>query len=207
MSDDENGNQPPPESPPPDASAEEKKFSQADVDRVVQERLDRDRRSRGGQQKPKADSPQAAQPTDDRITLKQLHADLQSERIEREFDRIALREKLSEQQADALRPLYKVWRPSAGEADGAEWLRGIRGAFGGGAPAPNQPKPTPAPPNAIPASDAGAPAAPVAFTEDTPLWQLKPQDRDHLRRTKGDAWYNATLRAQLKGTRVVLKKP
>lgn len=204
MSDDEN-NQPPPETPP-DPPAEEKKFSQADVDRVVQERLERDRRSRGAQQKPKADPPQAAQ-SDDRLSLKQLHADLQNERVEREFDRIALREKLSEQQADALRPLYKVWRPTAGEADGAEFLRGIRGAFGEGTPAPNQPKPTPSPRNAIPASDAGAPAAPVAFTEDTPLWQLKPQDRDHLRRQKGDAWYNATLRSQLKGTRVVLKKP
>lgn len=184
---------------------EEKKFSQADLDRVVQERLDRDRRSRGGPQKPKADAPQAAQ-QDDRVTLKQLQAELQSDRIEREFDRLALREKLSEEQADALRPVFKVWRGTA-EGDGAEWLRSIRGAFGGGQPTPTTPKPTAAKPTGPSVSDAGSPAAPHVVTEDTPLMQLSAEDRMHLIKTKGSAWYNATLRQQLKGTRVVLRKP
>ena len=61
-------------------------------------------------------------------------------------------------------------------------------------------------PNRYPASDAGSPAAPsYVITEDTPLWQLSAEDRCHLIKTKGPAWYNATMRAQLKGTRVKLR--
>src|SRR5690349_15527957 len=61
-------------------------------------------------------------------------------------------------------------------------------------------------PNKFPVSDAGSPAAPsYVITEDTPLWQLSAEDRRHLIKTKGPAWYNATMRAQLKGTRVKLR--
>lgn len=111
---------------------------------------------------------------------------------------------LSDEQTALMERLYRAENPE----DVGAWAKATRAALGiaagGVQSAPNLPKPAP---NGPPASDAGSPAAPATFTEDTPLWQLKPQDREHLRRQKGDAWYNATLRSQLKGTRVVLKKP
>ena len=186
-----------------ESTPEERKFSQAEVDRIVQERLARERKGNGSS-KTRTDTPPAAQSSDERLSLKQIQAEMQADRIEREFDRMALREKLSEEQADTLRPIFKVWRMSAGDADGATWLRSIRGAFG--TPTPTPPKP-PQTPNGPPVSDAGSPSAPTVVTEDTPLLQLSAEDRNHLRKQKGDAWYNATLRQQLKGVRVVLRKP
>jgi CCR4-NOT transcriptional regulation complex NOT5 subunit len=62
-----------------------------------------------------------------------------------------------------------------------------------------------APTNAQPVSDAGSPAAPVTITDDTPLWQLKDEDRDFLIKKNGHGWYANKLRSQLKGTRFRLR--
>lgn len=183
---------------------EEKRFSQADVDRVVQERLARERR---GAPKDKPRAPEASKADDDRLTLKQLNDSMHDMKVVSEFDRLALRAKLSETQADRLMPLYRAARNAGGDGfDGGAWLRDFQEAFGGGQTV----KPTPARTAATgqPVSDAGSPAPASASVDDgTPLWQMKPEDRQHLIKTKGLAWYTNAMRSQLKGTRFSLRKP
>lgn len=113
---------------------------------------------------------------------------------------------LTPAQSARIERLYTAENPD----DVVAWGQQVRADFGfdgtGGGVQPVNP-PRPAAPNGTPASDAGGPAAPRTFTEDTPLVHMKPEDRQHLIKEKGLAWYNAMLRQQLKGTRVVLKKP
>lgn len=56
-----------------------------------------------------------------------------------------------------------------------------------------------------PVSDAGGPGIGARYTEDTPLWQLTPADRDHIIRTRGHGFYAAKLREQLRGVRIKLR--
>jgi hypothetical protein len=51
-----------------------------------------------------------------------------------------------------------------------------------------------------------APGAAPKYTEDTPVWQLSPSDREALIRTKGGAWYRETVRRQLKSVNVRLQR-
>ena len=56
-----------------------------------------------------------------------------------------------------------------------------------------------------PVSDAGSPAAPPTFTDDTPLVSMKPEDRAEIIRRKGGEWYRNTLRQQMRGVRVRIR--
>lgn len=152
----------------------------------------------------KEKQPEAAQPSGDRPLTA---ADVERiSRREREFGRLT--SGLTDDQAALMERLYRAERPD--DADLPTWVRTTRTTLGfdrqGGVPTHNQPRNLAAP-TGPPVSDAGSPAAPHVVTEDTPLMQLSAEDRMHLLKTKGAAWYNATLRAQLKGVRVVLKKP
>lgn len=188
------------------SSAEEKRFTQADIDRIVQERLARAERRGAPKEKSKAEPQQSS---DDRLTLKQLHDSMQAMRIEKDFDRLALRGKLSETQAERLMPYYKAARVAAGDGfDGGAWLRDFQEAFGGGQPVKSNPARPAAAPGTQPVSDAGSPApASAALDDGTPLWQMKPEDRQHFIKTKGLHAYAVRLRSELKGTRVSLKRP
>jgi hypothetical protein len=90
----------------------------------------------------------------------------------------------------------------------AEFIASHAKAFGkspGTAATTTPPRPAAAIDSA-PVSDAGSPAASTTFTDDTPLWRLKPEDRDHLIRMKGHGWYADTLRKQLKGQRFTIRR-
>jgi hypothetical protein len=114
---------PPPASPPPPVNA--KTFTEDEVTRIVQERLERDRRARPA-------APAAAPPpapvddgTDEKLSLKHIKAQLDEEKRQREadkrrsaFDKQALRLDMTESQMDDFYALSELQKP----ADVKEWL-------------------------------------------------------------------------------------
>lgn len=109
---------------------------------------------------------------------------------------------LTKEQRALLRKLVDVDKPD----DVAGFIANHAKAFGRPSGEGTQPASTRAAGNpGRPVSDAGAPAAPPKFTDDTPLWKLAPEDRDRLIKEKGLAWYSNTLRKQAKGVRFRLR--
>lgn len=108
-------------------------------------------------------------------------------------DALADHPHLSGEHRRMLRRLAEVERPD----DITGWVASQARHFApaGGAPVPGQPQ-------GRPVSDAGAPSPAPTFTEDTPLWQLDQQSRQRLIREKGVNWYRATLRHQMKGSKI-----
>lgn len=135
-------------------------------------------------------------PPDDTATASAGEPDM------RAFDRATRRIDLSDKQLERMERAFKADAPSDPSSWVAEYLEdlGIKKEAGVVQRKPGDP-------NARPASDAGAPAAATTATADTPLWRMKPEDRDHLIRKNGLTWYRETLQKQMRGTRVLLRKP
>ncbi len=138
----------------------------------------------------------------------------QSGMTESDVRRISQRERqfgagtagLTPGQTARLEKLFAVENPD----DVGPWLTqtladlGIK-AGGAGTPAAN-PSANGGGSKGPPVTDTGGQANHVV-TEDTPLIRMSADDRQHLINTKGLAWYRRTLQEQLKGSKVVFKKP
>lgn len=72
----------------------------------------------------------------------------------------------------------------------------------GAKPQPSAPEPTNV---SRTVTNPGSPGAPPAVTEDTPLWLMRPEDRQRLINEKGVSWYREHLRSQLKGVQVKVR--
>lgn len=84
--------------------------------------------------------------------------------------------------------------------------------FEGWGSAPTTPAPTgastaaaPQPRSAVPVSDGGTPPAPQVPIEQRDILSLSDEDRAHLVKTKGPAWYREQLRKQTQGKAVRLR--
>ncbi len=87
--------------------------------------------------------------------------------------------------------------------DIAQWVDGYLSDFGisrGGGAQPSNPSRPPGPP----VSGNGAPPPPPSLgtSEDTPLWNLSPEERAHIVKTKGPQYFRERYYAGLKGARV-----
>lgn len=92
---------------------EERRFTQADIDRAVRDRLARER----SKAKPeKKDAPKKTE--DDRLAS--LEKQLEEERLRRRFDKQAARRGFDDEQSDRLFSLYKVEQPD----DDGTWFEG-----------------------------------------------------------------------------------
>ena len=74
------------------------------------------------------------------------------------------------------------------------------------AAAATNPSTPPAPATAKPASDRGAPAESKVPPEEVNLLTASTDDRAALIKQKGLRWYTDTLRAQMRGRRIVVRK-
>lgn len=148
--------------------------------------------------KPKGAKAEAGEPTTS--TTIDVQSALRRERdISEAFEDIG---GVSREARQILRRLVDAERPD----NVAEFIAQHAKAFtrpSGTATPTTQPRPSAA--NERPVSDAGSPAAPVAHTDDVPLWALSEADLKALIKTKGLGWYANTLRTQLKGTRIKVR--
>jgi hypothetical protein len=109
-------------------------------------------------------------------------------------------------QESIIETLFDVEKPEVGAI--GEWVAAKAKALGitkGAGTGTTNPTGQVATPPAQPASNAGAPAGPSQFTEDTPLWKLSPEDRAAFIRQKGLTVYRQTLQQQLRGVRVTVR--
>lgn len=194
----------PPEggNPPAPAAPTERTFTQADVDRIVNERLARDRQRRTAPtpsaptQPPKPTDPGPAQPanTQDALAIIQLRDDfddaiseLQLEGGQRKFLRSLVMEKRPSDVAQfvtdtvTLLGLGKKPAPPAATATGQQ---------------PAQPA-NPAAPAAPPVTSRSAPPPSSAPTEDTPILSMSEADREATRVKLGDLKYAERLMKEL----------
>jgi hypothetical protein len=137
---------------PAGSPGEAKSFTQADVDRIVKERLDKERRKQG---KP---SPAPTPPAEDgeKLSLKHLQAQLEDEKTRRKFDRRVAKLGLDDTAADDLFTLYQAQKPQDEDA----WFESKSKLFGGQATSsqtppqdPKLPAAAPSAPNKVEAAD------------------------------------------------------
>lgn len=164
----------------PPAPTEEARFTQADMDRAISDRLQRERgKSKGKKSKP----PRAVEPAAEPVSSRQ-------------FDRHLGRANLEPAQESMLEML---WERVPDGTDPSEWIPAQCAQLKWADPPTVEPSVTPpvVPPVApvVPASNGGAPASPAArYTDgDNPLEWTRDQ-MDRIRADKGVAKGNAYIR-------------
>lgn len=195
------------EQPPPTGTpAGERLFTQADVNRIVAERIARERQKPAETARPNAQTqPSTTQPSTHTPAPSAAPATFDAEAFgdvlsEFPFDR--------EQRAE-IRNAAKRENPSDMDGFVAKWARmfGKQKAGGGTSSTPatqTAPGSTPAPqaPAGPPVTGGGPPANPTNVTDDTPLLRMSNADREALRQRIGDAEYVKRMREQFRTVRV-----
>jgi hypothetical protein len=153
-----------------------------------------------GAKAPRATTPAAPDPSNPAVTTEVPQIDLRS--LDRVLGRTGHAARLSEQQYRRIETAYRQEAPDNTEQWVASYFEGWGQAPNPSAPASTTPAGTTASTqnrSAQPVSDGGSPPAPTAPLEERDIMSMSQEDRMHLQRTKGTAWYRAQLAKQTKG--------
>lgn len=126
--------------------------------------------------------------------------------LDRTLGRTGHAARITEAQYRRVEAAYRAENPADTETWVKEYFEGWGAAPTPPAQAPNAPAGNAAPQqrSTTPVSDGGSPPAPTAPLEERDILSLSEEDREHLRKQKGTAWYRAQLAKQTKGKSIRL---
>jgi hypothetical protein len=212
---DENTNQPPSDTSPPTTEATtttqpttsqpsgERTFTQADVDRIVRERLARESQRRTEPARSAQQTPPVTQPTPPAPPPAQSDVRAEVARI-RAFERASGRYGLSDAALSVLEQDFNAANPP----DPAAWVQQRADAFGwrAGTPAPapaaSSATPPPATPTGPPVTAGGPPPNSNPVRTDTPIHKLSIPAREALRREIGDIAFKNRLYSEMANVQI-----
>lgn len=127
--------------------------------------------------------------------------------LDRVLGRTGHAARLSESQYRRVESAYRAENPADAESWVKDYFEGWSAAPTPPAQAPNAPAGNAAPAqqrSTTPVSDGGSPPAPTAPLEERDILSLSDEDKTHLIKQKGPAWYRAQLAKQTKGKSIRL---